>query len=135
MPATRTVALVTGANRGIGREIVRRLAADGVTTILAARDPAKAEAVAADFAKQGLPVVGRQLDVTDAASVDRLVKSVADEFGTLDILVNNAGVYLDADRNSTSKRSAGRSKLTCSAPGGSRRRSPRCSRRAATDGS
>jgi NAD(P)-dependent dehydrogenase (short-subunit alcohol dehydrogenase family) len=100
MTPAKTVALVTGANRGIGREIVRRLATDGITTILAARDPARAEAAAAEFAKRGLPVVGRQLDVTDPASVDRLAKSVADEFGKLDILVNNAGVYLDGDRTS-----------------------------------
>ena len=79
MPETRTVALVTGANRGIGREIVRQLAAKGVTTILAARDAAKAEDAAAELAKQGLPVVGRQLDVTDQASVERLAKSVAND--------------------------------------------------------
>jgi NAD(P)-dependent dehydrogenase (short-subunit alcohol dehydrogenase family) len=100
MPDTRKVALVTGANRGIGREIVRRLAEQGITTVLAARDAAKAEAAAAQFTKQGLSVVGRQLDVTDPASIDRLAKSVADDFGKLDILVNNAGVYLDGDRNS-----------------------------------
>ncbi|HEY1377212.1 MAG TPA: SDR family oxidoreductase [Gemmataceae bacterium] len=98
MPETRTVALVTGANRGIGREIVRQLAAKGVTVILAARDPAKAEDAAAEFVGQGLPVVGRPLDVTDPASVERLAASVASEFGQLDILINNAGVYLDADR-------------------------------------
>jgi NAD(P)-dependent dehydrogenase (short-subunit alcohol dehydrogenase family) len=92
-----TIALVTGANRGIGREIVRQLAAKGITTILAARDGAKAEVAAADFAKQGLPVVGRQLDVTDPSSIDNLAKAVTDEFGKLDILVNNAGVYLDGD--------------------------------------
>jgi NAD(P)-dependent dehydrogenase (short-subunit alcohol dehydrogenase family) len=100
MPAVRTVALVTGANRGIGREIVRRLAAEGIMTILAARDASKAEAVAAEIAEHGLPVVGRQLDVTDQRSVDRLAKSVAKEFGKLDILVNNAGVYLDSDKTS-----------------------------------
>jgi NAD(P)-dependent dehydrogenase (short-subunit alcohol dehydrogenase family) len=100
MIAEKTIALVTGANRGIGREIVRRLAAEGVTTILAARDVAKAEAAAAEFAKRGLPVVGRQLDVTDPAGVDHLAKSVAVAYGKLDILVNNAGVYLDGDRTS-----------------------------------
>src|SRR4051812_37660933 len=116
MAEPQTVALVTGANRGIGREIVRRLAAQGITTVLAApgptrgmgrelarrpapkgtppvlpaRDVARAEASAAEFARRGLPVVGRQLDVTDQASVDRLARSVADEFGRLDVLVNNA---------------------------------------------
>jgi NAD(P)-dependent dehydrogenase (short-subunit alcohol dehydrogenase family) len=99
MPDARKIALVTGANRGIGREIVRRLASQGITTILAARDAAKAETAAAEFATQGLPVVGRQLDVTDPASINRLAKSIADEFGKLDILVNNAGIYLDGERN------------------------------------
>jgi NAD(P)-dependent dehydrogenase (short-subunit alcohol dehydrogenase family) len=99
MPDTRTVALVTGANRGIGREIVRKLAGKGITTILAARDAAKAQAAATEFAEHGLPVVGRQLDVTDPASIDQLAKAVADEFGKLDILINNAGVYLDGDRS------------------------------------
>jgi NAD(P)-dependent dehydrogenase (short-subunit alcohol dehydrogenase family) len=97
MPNSCTVALVTGANRGIGREIVRQLAAKGITTLLAARDAAKAEAVAAEFAGQGLPVVGRQLDVTDPASVERLAKAVGREFGKLDILINNAAILVDPD--------------------------------------
>jgi NAD(P)-dependent dehydrogenase (short-subunit alcohol dehydrogenase family) len=97
MPDNRTIALVTGANRGIGREIVRQLAAKGITTILAARDAAKAEAAAGELAKTGLPVVGRPLDVTDQISVDRLAQDVEREFGKLDILVNNAGVLFDPE--------------------------------------
>jgi NAD(P)-dependent dehydrogenase (short-subunit alcohol dehydrogenase family) len=99
MPNNRTIALVTGGNRGIGREIVRQLAAKGITTILAARDVSRAEAVAGELAAQGLPVVGRPLDVTDPASVDRLAEAVGREFGKLDILVNNAGVMLDPEGN------------------------------------
>jgi len=97
MSAPRTVALVTGSNRGIGREIVRQLAAKGITTILTARDAAKAEAAAAELASQGLPAIGRQLDVTDRASVGRLANSVEHEFGKLDILINNAGILLDPE--------------------------------------
>src|SRR5438094_1511447 len=93
MPPT-TLALVTGGNRGIGREIVRQLAMKGVATILAARDKAKADAAARELAAGG-QVLPRELDVTDPGSVHRLVQSVTAEFGKLDILVNNAGVLLD----------------------------------------
>jgi NAD(P)-dependent dehydrogenase (short-subunit alcohol dehydrogenase family) len=94
MPPPSTLALVTGANRGIGREIVRQLAAKGITTILAARDLAKAEAAARALSGAGR-VLARELDVADAGSVSRLAAAVAAEFDKLDILVNNAGVLLD----------------------------------------
>jgi NAD(P)-dependent dehydrogenase (short-subunit alcohol dehydrogenase family) len=100
MPPT-TLALVPGANRGIGREIVRQLAARGITTILAARDKAKADAAALELAV-GAQVLPRELDVTDSASVQRLADSVASEFGKLDILVNNAGVLLDEQASAVS---------------------------------
>ena len=87
--------LITGANRGIGREIVRELAGKGITTILAARDKAKADAAARDLAGVG-QILPRELDVTDPGSVQRLADSVTSEFGQLDVLVNNAGVLLDA---------------------------------------
>ena len=93
MPPT-TLALVTGGNRGIGREIVRQLAAKGVATILAARDKAKADTTARELAAGG-QVLPRELDVTDPGSVHRLVQSVTAEFGKLDILVNNAGILSD----------------------------------------
>jgi NAD(P)-dependent dehydrogenase (short-subunit alcohol dehydrogenase family) len=100
MPAT-TLALVTGANRGIGREIVRQLAARGITTLLAARDKAKADAAARELSGGG-QVLPRELDVTDPGSVHRLVESVTSEFGKLDILVNNAGVLLDPQASAVS---------------------------------
>ena len=65
---TTTVALVTGANRGIGLEVARHLAARGHAVVLTARDPAKAEAAAASL--RGLSVVPTRLDVTDAQSVE-----------------------------------------------------------------
>jgi NAD(P)-dependent dehydrogenase (short-subunit alcohol dehydrogenase family) len=87
------VAVVTGANRGIGHEIVCQLATRGASTILTARGAGEAEAAAAELAGTGLPVTGRQLDVTDQASVDAVAKSLE----RLDVLVNNAGIYLDED--------------------------------------
>jgi len=91
------IALVTGANRGLGREIVRQLAALGLTTILTGRDVAKAERAAGELAAAGLPVVARQLDVTDPASVDALAAGVERDFGRLDALVNSAGIMTDLE--------------------------------------
>ncbi len=89
---TSGVAVVTGGNRGIGLELVRQLAARGVTTVLGTRDVARGERAA-----RGLrgPVVVRQLDVADQASVDALAGWLRAEHGGLDVLVNNAGVHYD----------------------------------------
>ena len=90
------LALVTGANRGIGFEIVRQLAAAGVRPILAARDQAKG-AAAAEVLKSSddIDVATAVLDVTDEASVRAAVADIERRFGTIDILVNNAAVLLD----------------------------------------
>ncbi len=95
MTRNARVALVTGASRGIGLEIARRLAALGLTTYATARDPIAAERVAAALAEEGLPVIGRQLDVTDPASVERLAAELERDPGRLDALVNNAGILVD----------------------------------------
>jgi NAD(P)-dependent dehydrogenase (short-subunit alcohol dehydrogenase family) len=89
---TAGVAVVTGGNRGIGLELVRQLAARGVTTVLGTRDVARGERAA-----RGLrgPVVVRQLDVADQASVDALAGWLRAEHGGLDVLINNAGVHYD----------------------------------------
>ena len=95
MTTEARVVLVTGGNRGIGHEIVRRLAEQGLTTVLTARDLGKAEVAALPFERDGLPVVARRLDVTDQSSVDELAAALEAEPGRLDVLVNNAGVLLD----------------------------------------
>lgn len=97
MGSETRVALVTGATRGIGLEIARRLAAAGLTTYATARDPAAAERAATGLAGEGLPVFGRQLDVTDQASVERLAEELGRDPGRIDALVNNAGVLIDHD--------------------------------------
>ncbi len=86
------VALVSGANRGIGREIVRQFAVRGVTTILGSRDEEKGRAAAEGI---GGDVHVRQLDVTDEKGIQNLARDLEEEFGRLDILVNNAGVAAD----------------------------------------
>jgi NAD(P)-dependent dehydrogenase (short-subunit alcohol dehydrogenase family) len=95
MSVSPQIALVSGANRGIGLEIVRQLAAKKNTVLLTSRDLSVGEAAARKLAAAGLAVVARQLDVTDQASVDRLAAGIEAEFGRLDVLVNNAGIYLD----------------------------------------
>src|SRR5262245_2108630 len=79
-----TIALVTGANRGIGLETCRQLAARGVTVIAGMRNPAAHP--------HGEPLAP---DVTDDASVRAAAKTIAERWGKLDALVNNAAIYLD----------------------------------------
>ena len=86
------VALVSGGNRGIGQEIVRQLAERGLTVVLGSRDGEQGRAAAAGLSGG---VVVRQLDVADPESVERLSRSVEEEFGRLDVLVNNAGITND----------------------------------------
>ena len=86
------VALVTGANRGIGLEVSRQLADHGLTVIAGSRDPRAGEGAVAELGGDGRKVVARQLDVTDPGSVDRLADSIDSDFGRLDVLVNNAGI-------------------------------------------
>lgn len=92
------LALVTGANRGVGFETCRQLGQHGLTVILGSRDAAQGERAAAQLRAEGLAVTARQLDVTDPASVDRLASWVAKEHGYLDVLVNNAAVNLDQEK-------------------------------------
>jgi NAD(P)-dependent dehydrogenase (short-subunit alcohol dehydrogenase family) len=90
-----TIALVTGANKGIGREISRQLAARGVLVLMGARDRERGEKAVADLRAQGLAVEFIQVDVTSQPSVDHSAAEVERRHGRLDILVNNAGIALD----------------------------------------
>jgi NAD(P)-dependent dehydrogenase (short-subunit alcohol dehydrogenase family) len=90
------IALVTGANKGIGFETARQLAkSGGVHVILAARDHAKGVGAALTLQGEGLDVEALTLDVTDAGSIAAAVKDITGKFGRLDILINNAGISLD----------------------------------------
>lgn len=92
-------ALVTGASRGIGAAIARRLAEEGIDVVLAARSAPEIETLAhALSADHGVRAVAVTADMADRRSLAHLVDRVGDEFGRLDILVNNAGVLPAAGR-------------------------------------
>jgi NAD(P)-dependent dehydrogenase (short-subunit alcohol dehydrogenase family) len=90
-PLAGRVALVTGASRGIGAAIARALAAAGAKTVLAARSEAALQALADELAGSGGAALAVRTDVSDPASVRRLVERTLHEYGRLDFAVNNAG--------------------------------------------
>ncbi|KAK7292624.1 hypothetical protein RJT34_15475 [Clitoria ternatea] len=92
--ATQRYAVVTGANKGIGLEIVRQLASAGIKVVLTARDEKRGLHALESLKASGLSdlVLFHQLDVADAASVASLADFIKSKFGKLDILVNNAGI-------------------------------------------
>ncbi|KAI5059057.1 hypothetical protein GOP47_0025376 [Adiantum capillus-veneris] len=97
MSATRwwtesTIALVTGGNKGIGFEIVKKLAQQGLTVILTARNDEKGLDAAAKLKSQGLNVVFHRLDVLSSTSISQLADWLKHQFDGLDILINNAGI-------------------------------------------
>jgi NAD(P)-dependent dehydrogenase (short-subunit alcohol dehydrogenase family) len=89
-PHKGEIALVTGGNKGIGEALVRRLAAEGLTVYLGARDPARGHEAAERIAASGADVRFVALDVTDEAQVSAAVARIDAEAGRLDVLVNNA---------------------------------------------
>jgi len=89
------VALVTGANRGIGFEVCRQLGQRGYVVVLGSRDRERGEVAAARLRGEGLDVVGCQLDVADAASVESAVERMRREHGRLYAVVNNAAILYD----------------------------------------
>lgn len=93
MSATESkIALITGANKGIGLETTRQLGRLGITVVLGARSSSLGEAAAAKLKSAGLAASSVQLDVADAASIAAAAALIEKQFGRLDILVNNAGV-------------------------------------------
>lgn len=90
-----TIALVTGANKGLGREISRQLAAKGVLVLMGARDGGRGERAVSELRSQGLSIELIQIDVTSDTSVNEAAAEIDRRRGRLDILVNNAGIALD----------------------------------------
>ncbi len=99
----QSIALVTGGNRGIGKEICKQLASKGMLVLLGCRDRAQGEAAAAEIHEAAggeLEVI--ELDVSSAASIQAAVEQIKSKHGRLDVLVNNAGVFLDTKKDESS---------------------------------
>ncbi|TDD15687.1 SDR family NAD(P)-dependent oxidoreductase [Kribbella turkmenica] len=94
---TNRIALVTGANKGIGKEIARQLGQAGFTVLTGSRNLARGEAAAAELVAEGHEAAAVQLEVTDETSVRDAAGRVEAEYGRLDVLVNNAAVIPDGD--------------------------------------
>jgi NAD(P)-dependent dehydrogenase (short-subunit alcohol dehydrogenase family) len=97
MIAQRRIALVTGANRGLGYAVTAGLARRGLTVFLGAREPTDGEESAERLRAEGLDVRAVQLDVTDPQSIRRAVAHLEQDAGRLDVLVNNAGIAGDRE--------------------------------------
>ena len=93
----KRIALVTGANKGIGFEIARQLGQAGVTVLLAARDSVLGQAAVSMLRTEGLDVHSIQLNVTDPNTVENAAQWIRARHERLDILVNNAGIGDGAD--------------------------------------
>jgi NAD(P)-dependent dehydrogenase (short-subunit alcohol dehydrogenase family) len=94
------IALVTGANRGIGLEVSRQLARKGLLVILTSRNASTGREAQENLHNEGFDTLFHTLDVTDQKSVDQVFDFVAKEFGRLDVLVNNAGILIDSSKGS-----------------------------------
>lgn len=94
----KRVAIVTGANRGIGFEVCRQLASNNVHVVLTARDPIKGETAASQLRRQNLDVVFHALDVEQEHSIQLLRDHIGEQHGAADILVNNAGILVDPQK-------------------------------------
>jgi 3-oxoacyl-[acyl-carrier protein] reductase len=89
------IALVTGASRGIGKAIATALSAQGMTVIGTATTESGAEAITAYLKEAGNAGCGMALNVSDASSVDSVIKAINEQFGAPTVLVNNAGITKD----------------------------------------
>ena len=88
MPNTR-IALVTGGNQGVGRQVAKELAANGLTVLVGSRNFERGAAAAEEIGSGAIPI---QLDVTDQRSIAVVAEHIRHEFGRLDLLVNNAAI-------------------------------------------
>ena len=95
----KKIALVTGANRGLGFETCKQLSQLGVTVLLTSRNPIKGEVAAKQLIDKGLDVIFYQLDVSDRSNIKDIFTKIENQFGRLDILINNAAILYDKDQS------------------------------------
>lgn len=93
--ADKKIALITGANKGIGKEIARQLGSQGFLVLIGARDKGRGADAAAELTKEGIQARVLALDVTDQASIDAAAHTIETDYSRLDVLVNNAGIAQD----------------------------------------
>ncbi|KAK4362096.1 hypothetical protein RND71_017337 [Anisodus tanguticus] len=99
--SSETIAVVTGANRGIGFEIAHQLASHGVTVVLTSRETAVGEEAVKVLQEGGLNVAFHQLDILDPASIQAFCDWIKETYGGLDILINNAGVNFNFGKDNS----------------------------------
>jgi len=97
----KQVALITGANKGIGFAIARKLGKQGITVLVGARDLDRGGAAVGKLKAEGIDAHPVRLEVTDAKSIEEARKFIEQRFGRLDILVNNAGVLPDQGKTAS----------------------------------
>src|SRR6266487_6793525 len=93
--ADQPVAVVTGGNRGVGREVCRQLALLGFSVVLCSRDLRRGELAAKELDPEGMRIVACQLEVDNSVSVASMAEWVKNRFGRTDVLVNNASTMYD----------------------------------------
>jgi NAD(P)-dependent dehydrogenase (short-subunit alcohol dehydrogenase family) len=99
------IALITGANKGIGLETARQLGRQGITVLIGARDAIKGQHAVDELRKDGVRARAVEIDVTDRRSIEHAAQQVEHEFGKLDILINNAGTMLHEEDTGVSDQS------------------------------
>jgi NAD(P)-dependent dehydrogenase (short-subunit alcohol dehydrogenase family) len=103
MDSTTRVALITGANKGIGYEIARQLGQQDITVLVGSRDAERGEKAVASLRDEQFDTHLILIDVTDPSSVQRAASEIEERFGRLDILVNNAGISREQARHRPSE--------------------------------
>jgi len=97
MASSNKVALITGANKGLGLEIARQIGRQGITVVLGSRDPSRGESAAQSLKAEGIDAYTVKLEVTNADDIAALPAHFEQKFGRLDILINNAGVITERE--------------------------------------
>ena len=122
----RQIALITGANKGIGFATARELGARGLTVFLGSRDAGRGQEAASTLAAEKMDVRFVALDVTSQESIEVAYAQVKREAGRLDILINNAGISVDSAARSLCRDCDESTRPTCSARSRSQAHSCRC---------